>query len=74
MKIGVLFPQFEIGLDPAGIRDFAQASDDLGYAHLTSFDQIVGLDKKSRPDWKYVHDAEDMFHEIFVLFDEYHAI
>jgi probable F420-dependent oxidoreductase len=68
MKIGVLFPQFEIGLDPVNVRDFAQAADDLGYTHLTSFDQIIGLDKKSRPDWKYVHDAEDMFHELFVLF------
>lgn len=68
MKIGALFPQFEIGLDPLSIRDFSQAADDLGYTHLTSFDQIIGLNKKSRPDWKYVHDAEDMFHEIFVLF------
>ncbi|MEP0324112.1 LLM class F420-dependent oxidoreductase [Bauldia litoralis] len=68
MKIGALFPQFEIGLDPVSIRDFSQAADDLGYTHLTSFDQIIGLNKKSRPDWKYVHDAEDMFHEIFVLF------
>ncbi len=68
MKIGVLFPQFEIGLDPVNVRDFAQAADDLGYTHLTSFDQIIGLNKKSRPDRKYVHDAEDMFREIFVLF------
>jgi len=68
MKIGALFPQFEIGLDPVNVRDFAQAADELGYAHLTAFDQIIGLNKKSRPDWKYVHDAEDMFHEILVLF------
>lgn len=68
MKFGALFPQFEIGADPAAIRDFAQATEDLGYRHITCFDQIVGLNKKSRPDWTYVHDAEDMFHEILVLF------
>lgn len=68
MKIGVLFPQFEIGIDPGVIRDFAQTADDLGYTHITSFDQIIGLNRHSRPDWKYVHDAEDMFHEVLVLF------
>ena len=68
MKIGALFPQFEIGLDPVTVRDFGQAADEIGYAHLTAFDQIIGLNKKSRPEWKYVHDAADMFHEIFVLF------
>jgi len=68
MKIGALFPQFEIGLNPAHIRDFAITAEELGYTHLTAFDQIIGLNKASRPDWKYVHDAEDMFHELFVLF------
>lgn len=68
MRIGTIFPQFEIGVDPAGVRDYAQAAEDLGYAHLTSFDQIIGLDKHSRPDWTYVHDAEDMFHEVMVMF------
>ncbi len=68
MKIGALFPQFSIGRDPDGIRNFALTAEELGYTHLTAFDQIIGLNKASRPDWKYVHDAEDMFHEIFVLF------
>jgi probable F420-dependent oxidoreductase len=63
-----MFPQFEIGDDPAVVRDFAQAADDLGYAHLTAFDQIVGLGRGSRSDWRYVHDAADAFHEVFVLF------
>ncbi|TPW32249.1 LLM class F420-dependent oxidoreductase [Martelella alba] len=68
MKIGALFPQFEIGTNPKDIRDFAVIADELGYTHLTAFDQIIGLNKHSRPDWTYVHDAEDMFHELFVLY------
>lgn len=68
LRVGAMFPQFEIGEDPAVIRDLAQAAEDLGYAHLTAFDQIVGLGRASRPDWRYVHDAGDAFHEVFVLF------
>ena len=74
MRLGALFPQFEIGADPAAIRDFAQAAEALGYAHITAFDQVIGLNKASRPGWKYVHDAEDMFHELFVLFGYLAAI
>ena len=68
MKIGALFPQFEIGTNPKDVRDFPVTAEELGYTRLTAFDQIVGLNKASRPDWTYVHDAEDMFHELFVLF------
>ena len=30
MRVGVVFPQTEIGSDPSGIRDFAQAAEELG--------------------------------------------
>lgn len=38
MKIGVVFPQTEIGSDPAAIRDYVQAAEDLGYTHLLAYD------------------------------------
>ncbi len=34
MKIGVVFPQTEIGQDPALIRDYAQAVESMGYTHM----------------------------------------
>ena len=34
MKLGVIFPQTEIGSDPIAARDFAQAAESLGYEHL----------------------------------------
>ena len=68
VRVGAMFPQFEIGDDHAVIRDFAQAAEDLDYTHLTAFDQVVGLGRGSRPGWRYVHDAGDAFHEVFVLF------
>ena len=67
MKIGVDFPQTEIGADPAAIRDFAQAAEALGYDHLLAFDHVIGANAASRPGWSG-YDSNDMFHEIFVLF------
>src|SRR5579884_105724 len=67
MYIGVTFPQSEIGADPAGVRDYAQAADELGYKHLLVYDHVVGADPTNRPGWKgYTH--KTMFHEPFVLF------
>ena len=40
MKLGVVFPQTEIGSDPAVIRDYAQAAKGAGYDHL-AFDQTI---------------------------------
>ena len=34
MKLGVVFPQTEIGSDPAAIKDYAQAAKQVGYHHL----------------------------------------
>ncbi|HXV93709.1 MAG TPA: LLM class F420-dependent oxidoreductase [Pseudonocardia sp.] len=68
MRIGVVFPQREIGDDPAVIRDFAQTAEGLGYHHLLAFDHVLGAGRASRPDWRGPYDSEDAFHEPFVLF------
>ena len=44
MEIGVIFPQTEIEADPGAIRDFAQAAEDLGYAHIFIADHVLGAD------------------------------
>ncbi len=49
MRIGVVFPQTEIGNDPQGIRDFAVAAEDLGYTHLIAYDHGLGANPASRP-------------------------
>lgn len=67
MKLGVVFPQTEIGTDPAIIRDFAQAAEALGYAYLLAYDHVLGADPARRPGWQG-YDVEDMFHEPLVLF------
>ena len=42
MKLGVVFPQTEIGSDPAVVRDYAQAAESAGYDHLLVFDHVLG--------------------------------
>jgi probable F420-dependent oxidoreductase len=68
MRTGIVFPQNEIGADPTLIRDFAQTAEGLGYTHLLVFDHVLGAGLARRPDWRGAYDAEDSFHEPFVLF------
>ena len=68
MKLGMILPQIEIGNDPAVIRDFAQAAEDLGFDHLVAFDHVLGANASSRKDWKGPYSHVDGFHEVFVLF------
>ncbi|MFN8533224.1 MAG: LLM class F420-dependent oxidoreductase [Dehalococcoidia bacterium] len=67
MKIGVTFPQTEIGPDAGAVRAFAQAVETAGYHHLLAFDHVLGASPANRPGWRG-YTAADTFHEIFVLF------
>ena len=51
MKIGVVFPQTEIGADPLGVRDYAQAAESLGYDHMLAYEHVLGANPASRPGW-----------------------
>ncbi len=67
MKLGVIFPQTEIGADAAAIRDFAQAVEALGYDQLVAYDHVLGANTANRREW-LGYTMHDMFHEPFVLF------
>ena len=67
MKLGVVFPQTEIGNDPAVVRDYGQAAEALGYEHVLAFDHVLGGNAAThelRGPYKHTH----AFHEPFVLF------
>lgn len=68
MKIGVVFPQTEIGADAGGVRAFIEAVEDLGYTHLLAYDHVLGANTASRPGWTGSYSHESLFHEVFVLF------
>ena len=63
MQLGAIFPQTEIGADPAGVRDFAQAAEDLGYEHLLVFDHVLGADASKRESWERPYSSVDTFHD-----------
>jgi len=67
MRLGVVFPQTEIGTDPVVIRDFAQAAETLGFHHLVAYDHVLSASTANRPGW-LGYDMDDPFHELFVLF------
>ncbi len=65
MRFGVVFPQTEIGNDPAAIAAFARAAEDLGFAHVLVYDHVLGAVPRGG-EWLGYTD-EDPFHEIMVL-------
>ncbi|MEK7341230.1 MAG: LLM class flavin-dependent oxidoreductase, partial [Candidatus Binatota bacterium] len=68
MRIGVVFPQTEIGADPMAVRDYAQAAEALGYDHLLVYDHVLGANPAGHPGWNPPYTDKHMFHEPFVLF------
>ncbi len=68
MRVGVVFPHTEIGADPGGVREYAQAAESLGFDHILSFDHVIGANTASRPGWSGAYQLHDNFHEPFVLF------
>ena len=68
MKLGVVFPQTEIGSDPGAVREYAQAAEGMGYNHILAFDHVLGANAESRPGWSGAYRHTDAFHEPFVLF------
>jgi len=67
MKIGVVFPQTEIGSDPAAIRDYAQTAEGLGYSHLLAYDHVLGANPQRPGGWSGPYTYLTPFHEVFVL-------
>lgn len=68
MRIGIVFPQIEIGDDPEIVARFAVEAETLGYRHLLAYDHVLGANTVSRPDWVGPYTSESLFHEPLVLF------
>lgn len=77
LRLGVAYPQNELGGDPDALHRFAVAVEDLGYDHLLMYDHIVGavhgLDRNPPlPERSYTH--QDPFHDPLVAFSYLAAI
>ena len=61
MRLNAIFPTRDIGSDPAKIRDWAQAAEDLGYAAIEVADHVFGA--TARDGWTPLYNETDPFHE-----------
>lgn len=68
MRIGVVFPQTEIGTDVGAIRAYAEHVEQLGYHHVLAYDHVLGADTHVHTGWRGPYDLHTTFHEPFVLF------
>ncbi|HEX9921222.1 MAG TPA: LLM class F420-dependent oxidoreductase, partial [Anaerolineae bacterium] len=68
MKLGVVFPQTEIGHDPAMIKDYVQTAEGLGYAYLLAYDHVLGANPDRPGGWQGPYTYRDSFHEPLVLY------
>ena len=68
MKLGVVFPQTEIGADPNVLREYVQTVEGLGYDYLTIYDHVLGANPDRPGGWSGPYTYQTQFHEPMVLF------
>lgn len=69
MRIGVSYPTTEVAGDPAAIRKFVAAAEQLGYRHLMTYDHVVKAPHENRePKLSGPYTEKHSFHDPFVLF------
>ena len=68
MRIGVVFPQTELGGDVGAVRAYGQGVAELGFTHVLAYDHVVGADPAAYPGWDGPYDLHTTFHEPFVMF------
>jgi probable F420-dependent oxidoreductase len=68
MRIGVVFPQTELGGGAAAVRAYGQRLEELGFTHLLAYDHVVGADPEVHTGWDGPYDVHTTFHEPLVMF------
>jgi probable F420-dependent oxidoreductase len=68
VKIGVVFPQTEIGADAGDVRAYAQRVAELGFTYVLAYDHVLGADPAVHQPWTGPYDVDTTFHEPMVLF------
>ena len=68
MRIGVVFPQTELGGDAGALRAYGQRVEELGFTHLLAYDHVVGADPAVHTGWNGPYDVRTTFHEPLVTF------
>jgi probable F420-dependent oxidoreductase len=68
VRIGVVFPQTELGGDVGAVRAYGERVSELGFAHILAYDHVVGADPAVHQPWNGPYDVTTTFHEPFVMF------
>jgi probable F420-dependent oxidoreductase len=68
VRIGVVFPQTELGGDVGAVRAYGEGVEELGFTHVLAYDHVVGADPEVHHGWSGPYDVTTTFHEPFVLF------
>jgi probable F420-dependent oxidoreductase len=74
VRIGVVFPQMEIGADAGAVRAYAEQVEALGFSHLLAYDHVVGADPQIHVGWDGPNDLHITFHEPLVMFGHLAAV
>ncbi|MEX7473285.1 LLM class F420-dependent oxidoreductase [Mycobacterium adipatum] len=74
MRIGVVFPQTELGGDAGAVRAYGQRVEELGFTHVLAYDHVVGADPDVHAGWSGPYDVHTTFHEPLVMFGYLAAI
>jgi probable F420-dependent oxidoreductase len=69
MKLGVVYPQIELGGDPQAVHDIGVGVEEAGFDQLLVYDHVVGAEHADRepPLWG-PYTERDPFHDPFVMF------
>ena len=68
MRVGVTFPQTELGGDPGAVRAYGESVEQLGFSHILVYDHVVGADPAVHKGWNGPYDVNTTFHEPFVMY------
>ena len=68
MRIGVVFPQTEIGPDAGAVRAYGQRVEELGFDHILAYEHVLGADPAVHRGWSGVYQVADSFHEPMVMY------
>jgi len=67
VRIGVVFPQTEIGNDLGLLRDYVRVVEELGYSHVLLYDHVLGADPDRPGGWLGPYTHNNPFHEPLVF-------
>jgi probable F420-dependent oxidoreductase len=75
MKLGIAYPQTELGGAPEAVAQFACGLERAGFDHMAAYDHVVGAVHKNRePPLTGPYTEKDPFHDPFMLFAHVAAI